>query len=44
MRALNGIDVTRQIVKMSPEVKVLALSMYSDKRFIKGMLKADQNG
>ena len=44
MSELNGIDATRQIVKMSPGVKVLALSMYSDKRFIKGMLKAGASG
>ncbi len=44
MRELNGIDATRQIVEMSPGVKVLALSMYSDKRFIKGMLKAGASG
>ena len=44
MRELNGIDATRQIVKMSPGIKVLALSMYSDKRFIKGMLKAGASG
>ncbi len=44
MRELNGIDATRQIVKMSPEVKVLALSMYSDRRFIKGMLEAGASG
>jgi two-component system response regulator NreC len=44
MRELNGIDATRQLVKMSPKVKVLALSMYSDKRFIKGMLKAGASG
>ena len=44
MRELNGIDATRQIIKMSPGVKVLALSMYSDKRFIKGMFKAGASG
>ncbi len=44
MHELNGIDATRQIVNISPEVKVLALSMYSDKRFIKGMLKAGASG
>lgn len=44
MRELNGIDATRQITEMSPGVKVLALSMYSDKRFIKGMLKAGASG
>ena len=44
MRELNGIDATRQLVKMSPKVKILALSMYSDKRFIRGMLKAGASG
>ncbi len=44
MRELNGIDATCQIVKMSLGVKVLALSMYSDKRFIKEMLKAGASG
>jgi len=44
MRELNGIDATRQIVKMSLGVKVLALSMYSDKRFVKEMLKAGASG
>ena len=44
MSELNGIDATRQIVKMLPSVKVLALSMYSDKRFVKEMLKAGASG
>ena len=44
MSELNGIDATRQIVKMLPGVKVLALSMYSDKRFVKEMLKAGASG
>ena len=44
MRELNGIEATRQIVGKSPVVKVLALSMYSDKRFIIGMLKAGASG
>ncbi len=44
MNELNGIEATRQIVEESPVVKVLALSMYSDKRFITGMLKAGASG
>ncbi len=44
MHELNGIEATRQIVGESPAVKVLALSMYSDKRFIIGMLKAGALG
>lgn len=44
MHGLNGIDATRQIVGKLPDVKILALSMYSDKQFIKGMLKAGASG
>ncbi len=44
MHELNGIDATRQIIDKLPDVKILALSMYSDKQFIKGMLKAGASG
>jgi DNA-binding NarL/FixJ family response regulator len=44
MHGLNGIDATRQIIGKLPDVKILALSMYSDKQFIKGMLKAGASG
>lgn len=44
MQGLNGIDATRQIIGQMPDVKVLALSMYADKQFIKGMLKAGASG
>jgi DNA-binding NarL/FixJ family response regulator len=44
MRELNGIDATRQIIGKLPDVKILALSMYSDKQFIKGMFKAGASG
>ena len=44
MRELNGIDATRLIIGKLPDVKILALSMYSDKQFIKGMLKAGASG
>ncbi len=44
MRELNGIDATRQIISKFPDAKILALSMYSDKQFIKGMLKAGASG
>ncbi len=44
MRGLNGIETTRQITKISPGVKVLALSMHSDRRYITGMLKAGISG
>jgi len=44
MPDLNGIEATRQVVVRSPGVKVIALSMYSDTRFITGMLSAGASG
>ena len=44
MHDLNGIEATRQITTKSPGVKVLALSMHSDKRFVTGMLRAGASG
>lgn len=44
MPDLNGIDATRQIVRESPTVKVIALSMHSDRKFVKEMLSAGASG
>jgi len=44
MPDLNGIDATHQIVADAPDVKVIALSMHSDKRFVVGMFKAGASG
>ncbi len=44
MPELNGIDATRQILGENGDSKVIALSMYSDKRFITGMLEAGVSG
>jgi two-component system response regulator NreC len=44
MPDLNGIDATHQIVTDVPGVKVIALSMHSDKRFVVGMFKAGASG
>ncbi len=44
MSDLNGIEATYQIIAKSPNIKVLALSMHSDKRFVEGMLKAGASG
>ena len=40
MPDLNGIDATRAILEEVPGVKVIALSMHSDRRFVSGMLEA----
>jgi two-component system, NarL family, response regulator NreC len=44
MPDLNGMEATRQIVADFPEVKVVALSMHSDRRFVTGMLEAGASG
>ncbi|WP_129127384.1 response regulator transcription factor [Geomonas oryzae] len=44
MPDVNGIDATRSIMAEFPEVKVLALSMESDRRFVVEVLKAGANG
>ena len=40
MPDLNGIEATRQIIAEHPHIKVVALSMHSDRRFVSEMLKA----
>jgi DNA-binding NarL/FixJ family response regulator len=44
MPDMNGIDATRQIVGESASVRVLALSMESDRRFVVEALKAGATG
>jgi DNA-binding NarL/FixJ family response regulator len=44
MPDLNGIEATRQIVAEFPKIKVIALSMYADRRFVVNMLKAGASG
>ena len=44
MPDLNGIEATRQIFAESPGVKVIALSMLSDTKFVREMLSAGASG
>jgi two-component system, NarL family, response regulator NreC len=44
MPDLNGIEATRQIIAEFPGTKVIALSMYADRRFVMNMLKAGASG
>ena len=44
MPDLNGMEATRQIVDFDPSIKIIGLSIYSDKIFISGMLKAGASG
>ncbi|MFB0524019.1 MAG: response regulator [Phycisphaerae bacterium] len=44
MPNLNGVDSTRQIVRQFPKVKVIALSIHSNRAFVADMLKAGASG
>ncbi|OGG43994.1 MAG: DNA-binding response regulator [Candidatus Handelsmanbacteria bacterium RIFCSPLOWO2_12_FULL_64_10] len=44
MPDLNGVEATRQIVAEGSGVRVIALSMHSDRRFVAEMLKAGASG
>lgn len=44
MPGLNGIDATKEIVRENPDIKVLALSAYCNRRFVRDMLKAGVSG
>lgn len=44
MPGLNGIEATRQVRAISSDIKVLALSMHADKRFVAGVLHAGASG
>ena len=40
MPDLNGIEATRQLTARDPSIKIIALSMHSDRRFVIEMLRA----
>jgi two-component system, NarL family, response regulator NreC len=44
MPSLNGIETTRRMLAKAPNVKVIALSMHADKRFVMEMLRAGASG
>ena len=44
MPSLNGIDATRQITSEFPDVKVIALSIHANRRFVTDMLSAGAVG
>jgi DNA-binding NarL/FixJ family response regulator len=44
MHGLNGVEATRRIKAENPNVKVIALSTYSDKRYVLSMLEAGASG
>jgi len=44
MPDMNGIEATRRILSENPKIKVIGLSMHSDRRFVVEMLKAGVSG
>ena len=40
MPDINGMDATREILRDFPEIKIIALSMHSAKKFVREMFKA----
>ncbi|MGO9595852.1 MAG: response regulator [Steroidobacteraceae bacterium] len=44
MPDMNGIEATAAIVDRSPQIKVIALSTHSDRRFVAEMIKAGASG
>ncbi len=44
MPVLNGIEATKQILARRPEIKVIALSMFSEPRYVMEMLRAGVSG
>jgi DNA-binding NarL/FixJ family response regulator len=44
MPELNGVDATRRIAAELPSVRVIALSMHADRRFVAEMLRAGASG
>jgi DNA-binding NarL/FixJ family response regulator len=44
MPHLNGIEATRQLKRAQPEIRVLALSMYEDRTYVRRMLEAGAAG
>jgi PAS domain S-box-containing protein len=41
---LHGVEAIRQILSISPQVKIIALSIYADRRFVVNILKAGASG
>jgi DNA-binding NarL/FixJ family response regulator len=44
MPEMNGIEATRKILEIRPQVKIVALTMFNDERYIEDMLDAGAKG
>jgi len=44
MPVMSGIEATRELKRDTPEIKIIAVSMHSDKQYVKGILEAGADG
>lgn len=44
MPDMNGVDATRKLTRLFPQIRVLALSSHNDGAYVKGMLEAGARG
>jgi NarL family two-component system response regulator LiaR len=44
MPGMNGIEATRKILEIRPQVKIVALTMFNDEKYIEDMLDAGAKG
>jgi DNA-binding NarL/FixJ family response regulator len=44
MSLLNGVDATKEIIKVSPRTKIILLTMHSEKHFVTNALRAGARG
>jgi DNA-binding NarL/FixJ family response regulator len=44
MPDLNGMEATRRILAIHPKIRIIALSMHTEKIYVKGMLNAGASG
>lgn len=44
MPRMNGIEATKKIKNLNPAIKIITLSMHSDKQYVKGVLEAGADG
>ncbi|WP_238769004.1 response regulator [Maribellus maritimus] len=44
MPEMNGMDAARKALEINPEIKIVALSMYSDESYYSSMIEAGANG
>ena len=44
MPGMNGIEATRNILAKAPGIRIIALSMHADRRYVAGMLEAGARG